>query len=80
MATYSHECARCGTESPRTADYGDALEAQAYHRDQLHGGHVPRQGDRIITHPTGWSDATTGERWAMVAALAFLAVLVARIL
>lgn len=80
MATYSHHCGKCDTTSPRSMDYGDAVDAQTYHRDQVHGGHVPRQGDRIITHPTGWSDGTTGERWAIALSFVVVIIIVVRML
>ncbi|WP_439082112.1 hypothetical protein [Streptomyces sp. WL006] len=75
MARYSHRCDRCGTSSS-PADYTEALAAQEYHRDQVHGGHVPRQGDRLVLHRTGWSDGTTADRYLMIAAAVLIVVVV----
>ncbi|MFD3844745.1 hypothetical protein ACFWVB_02495 [Streptomyces microflavus] len=80
MARYSHQCARCDTGSEPTTDYQEALEAQAFHRDQMHGGHAPRQGDTIKTHPTGWSDGDTLDRCIMVGAVIVMIILAFRFL
>ncbi|MEU6628403.1 hypothetical protein ABZ905_08925 [Streptomyces parvus] len=75
MARYSHRCERCDTSSS-PADYADALAAQEYHRDQVHGGHVPRQGDRLVLHRTGWADATPADRYLMIAGAVLIVLVV----
>lgn len=75
MASYSHWCGACRTTSPRVRRHADALDAQAGHRAEVHGGRIPA-GDRIELHRTeGWGDADTTERWLTVV-FAIVAVLV----
>ncbi|MEV5677294.1 hypothetical protein [Streptomyces sp. NPDC052179] len=75
MATYSHRCDRCDSSSPPTS-HADALAAQEYHRDQVHGGHMPHQGDRIVLHPTGWADADSTDRWIMIGGILLVIIVV----
>ncbi|MFE7709143.1 hypothetical protein ACFU6I_25845 [Streptomyces sp. NPDC057486] len=67
MASFSHWCGQCRTTSPRVRTYGEALDAQAAHRDSDHGGRTP-VGDRIDCHRTqGWADMDSIERWITAA-------------
>ncbi|MEU5596650.1 hypothetical protein [Streptomyces sp. NPDC020298] len=75
---FLYTCAQCRTQAPARRDEREDAEADRQeHRDRVHGGHAPLDGDRIDrVHAASRGDGLL-PRHAGIAALVLLALVLA---